>query len=181
MFGCTHPNYDVEKLARAVCAPRGWQLDKVFFYTGVPSASDNVLWSTFWDNKLAALNRNPLVQVYRRSLVYRAKKIEVPGFGEHTVEIGQEKGIDVRLALDVLDTAHRNLFDVAVIFSQDQDLNELVRLIHAVSASEKRWLKIASAYPFNGSTGNKRGINNTDWCPIDRATYESCIDPHDYR
>ena len=28
---------------------------------------------------------------------------------------------------------------------------------------------------------NKRGINKTDWITIDRATYDACIDPVNYR
>jgi hypothetical protein len=28
---------------------------------------------------------------------------------------------------------------------------------------------------------NERGINGTDLVRIDRATYEACIDPYDYR
>jgi hypothetical protein len=40
-FGYTYPNFDVQKLAQAVCSPRGWTLERVQFYTGVPAASDN--------------------------------------------------------------------------------------------------------------------------------------------
>jgi uncharacterized LabA/DUF88 family protein len=126
-FGCTHPNYDVEKLAQAVCSARGWQLNHVHFYTGVPSATDNPRWNTFWSKKLAMLGTRPNVSVYSRPLVYRSKTIQVPGFGPHTVLSGEEKGIDVRLALDVLDAAHRNELDVALIFSQDQDLKRAGR------------------------------------------------------
>ena len=32
-FGYTYPNYDVQKLAHAVCASRGWTLERVQFYT----------------------------------------------------------------------------------------------------------------------------------------------------
>ncbi|MCK4392611.1 hypothetical protein KAX17_06860 [Candidatus Bipolaricaulota bacterium] len=28
---------------------------------------------------------------------------------------------------------------------------------------------------------NPRGINKTDWIRIDRAIYDACLDPHDYR
>jgi hypothetical protein len=100
----------------------------VHFYTGVPSATDNAFWHGFWSNKLAMMGRRG-VTVYSRSLVYRNKTIQVPGFGAHTFLGGEKKGIDVRLALDALDAAHRNQFDVAVIFSQDQDLSELGSLI----------------------------------------------------
>jgi hypothetical protein len=30
-------------------------------------------------------------------------------------------------------------------------------------------------------TPNHRGINSTDWIRIDRAAYDACIDPRDYR
>ena len=180
-FGCTHPNYNIEQLAQAVCSDRGWQLDHVYFYTGIPSAADNPRWNTFWTKKLAALGRSPNVTVYSRPLVYRNKTLQVPGFGPHTVLSGEEKGIDVRLALDVLDAAHCNKFDVALIFSQDQDLSELADLIRRVATLQDRWMKIASAFPYSPTASNKRGIDHTDWCQIDQATYDACIDPRDYR
>ena len=93
----------------------------------------------------------------------------------------EEKGIDVRLALDVLDLAHRKEYDVALIFSQDQDLSELADLIRALVGYQNRWIKIASAYPDSPTRTYRRGINRTDWCPIDRATYDACLDPLDYR
>ena len=111
-FGYNYPNYDVQKLAHAVCASRGWTLERVQFYTGVPSAADNAFWHGFWANKLAMMGRRG-VGVYSRPLVYRNKTIQVPGFGSHTFPSGEEKGIDVRLALEALDAAHRNRFDVA--------------------------------------------------------------------
>ena len=57
-FGYTYPNYDVQKLARAVCAGHGWTLDHVQFYTGVPSAADDAFWHGFWSNKLAMMAQN---------------------------------------------------------------------------------------------------------------------------
>jgi uncharacterized LabA/DUF88 family protein len=109
------------------------------------------------------------------------KTIDVPGFGSHSFASGEEKGIDVRLALDALDSAHRNEFEVALIFSQDQDLSELASLIRLVASFQNRWIKIASAFPDSAGASNRRGINRTDWCPIDQATYDACIDPRDYR
>jgi uncharacterized LabA/DUF88 family protein len=179
-FGCSYPNYDVQKLAQAVCHQSGWTLSKVHFYTGVPSASDNSFWHGFWSNKLAMMGRRG-IQVYSRQLVYRNKTIAVPGFGDYTFPNGEEKGIDVRLALDALDAAHRDQFDVALIFSQDQDLSELASLTRLVASFQKRWIKIASAFLDSPTCTNRRGINYTDWCRIDKATYDKCIDPRDYR
>jgi uncharacterized LabA/DUF88 family protein len=179
-FGVTHPNYDVQKLAAAVCAAKGWNLVRVQFYTGVPSAGDNPFWHAFWANKLAMMGRRGVV-IYSRPLVYRNKTIQVPGFGPYVFLSGEEKGIDVRLALDALDAAHRNELDVALIFSQDQDLSELASQIRLVAGFQNRWIKMASAFPDGPAATNHRGINNTDWCPIDKATYDACVDPRDYR
>jgi hypothetical protein len=38
--------------------------------------------------------------------------------------LGEEKGIDVRLAIDVIGLAYRQEYDVAIIFNQDQDLSD---------------------------------------------------------
>jgi hypothetical protein len=70
---------------------------------------------------------------------------------------------------------------VALIFSPDQDLSELASLIRQVAGFQKRWIKIASAYPDGPASSNRRGINHTDWIPIDKSTYDACIDARDYR
>ncbi len=50
VFGYTYPNYDVQKLSEAVCVSRGWTLERVQFYTGVPSLVDDAFWNGFWTN-----------------------------------------------------------------------------------------------------------------------------------
>ena len=171
VFGYTYPNYDVKKLSESICEQHGWELVGVQFYTGVPAYSDNPFWHDFWSNRLTAMGRT--VKCYSRPLVYRTKMIEVPGHGKHSFVVGEEKGIDVRLALDAIDAAHRGDLDVALIFSQDQDLSELAEMIRKVARLQNRWIKIASAYPIGPHAMNRRGINSTDWCPFDKATYES--------
>jgi hypothetical protein len=180
VFGHTYPNYDVQKPASAICSNYGWELERVQFYKGVPSRADDPFWHGFWANKLAMMGRHGVV-VYNRTLVYRTRTVHLPGLGGHTIRTGEEKGIDVRLALDALDGAHRNMYDVALIFSQDQDLSELAALVRQVARFQKRWIKIASAYADSATAANRRGINNTDWCPFDKRTYDTCIDPRDYR
>ena len=69
----------------------------------------------------------------------------------------------------------------ALIFSQDQDLSELASLIRLVATFQSRWIKIASAFPDSPAAGNRRGINRTDWHPIDKASYDASIDSRDYR
>jgi uncharacterized LabA/DUF88 family protein len=179
-FGYVYPNFDPLLLARAVCQAKGWQLVETRFYTGVPDARDDPFWHHFWTSKLAQMGRTG-VTTYSRSLRYRNQVVSVPGGSTVPMLVGQEKGIDVRIALDVVRLAHRSAYDVGLIFSQDQDLTEAADEIRVIASEQQRWIKLASAYPVSPTTRNPRGINRTDWCPIDRATYEACIDPRDYR
>jgi hypothetical protein len=97
------------------------------------------------------------------------------------VAVPQEKGIDVRIALDVMGCVLEELCDVAVIVSQDQDLSEVADEVRKIARRVGRWIKVASAYPFGPTSRNRRGINGTDWLRIDRTTYDDCLDPRDYR
>lgn len=179
-FGYTYPNYDVCALAGRLCDAKGWRLGGVRFYTGVPDKSDDVFWNHFWVGKLAVLGRQD-VHVYSRPLRYRNKRIRLPDGTEHTYLAGEEKGIDVRIALDVIRMAHRREFDVALVLSQDQDLSEVAREIRTIATEQDRWIKIACAFPFSPTTLNRRGINGTDWIHITRELYDRCLDRRDYR
>lgn len=179
-FGYTFPNYDPVALARAVCARQGWDCVAVRFYTGVPDVADNPFWNHFWMAKGAQMGREG-VHLYTRSLRYRNKQVRLPDGGIHTFLDGDEKGIDVRIALDVIRLAHKGEYDVALLFCRDQDLSEVAAEIRTIAGEQNRWLKIASAYPHSPAVGRVRGIDKTDWIPIDRATYDACIDKRDYR
>lgn len=179
-FGYTYPNFDVLSLARLICQRQGWQLGQVHFYTGIPDPADDPFWNYFWQHKLAMLGRQG-VTVYSRPLRYRNRRIRLPDGTEHTYLAGEEKGIDVRIALDIVQMAHRGEYDVALVFSQDQDLSEVAEEVRTIAKEHDRWLKIACAYPLSPTTRNRRGINKTDWIPIDRAMYDLCLDLRDYR
>lgn len=179
-FGYTWPNYDAPKLAQAVCQAQGWRLDATFFYTGVPRPEDDPVWNHFWKAKLAHLGRIG-VRTFFRHLKYRNQTVPLPGGGSTTVLVGNEKGIDVRLALDVVAAARDKTCDVALIFSQDQDLSEVADEVRAISIAQSRWIKVACAFPVSPTYNNKRGINGTEWVRINRATYDACLDPRAYR
>ena len=119
--------------------------------------------------------------VYSRPLRYRNRRVKLPDGTEHTYLAGEEKGIDVRIALDIVRMAHRREYDVALVFCQDQDLSEVAEEVRTIAREQDRWLKIACAYPISPTSRNRRGINKTDWITIDRAIYDSCLDPRDYR
>ena len=179
-FGYQHPNYDPSLLARRVCAVKAWTLLRIHFYTGVPDRADNVFWNHFWTAKLGTMGHRGIV-TFSRSLRYRTQPITLPSGGIVPVRVGQEKGIDVRLALDVVRLARENAYDVALLFSQDQDLSEAVDEVRAISRQQGRWIKVACAFPDSSSARNRRGINGVDWIRIDKANYDACLDPNDYR
>jgi uncharacterized LabA/DUF88 family protein len=95
--------------------------------------------------------------------------------------VAQEKGIDIRLALDVVHAVRTNQCDVAVVLSQDQDLSEVADEVRFIAQEQDRWVKMVSAFPFSPTSTNKRGVNRTDWVRISRELYDSCIDHNDYR
>ncbi len=179
-FGYGYPNYDVAALAEAVCKQQNWNLAQVRFYTGFPDATDNAYWNHFWTAKLAQMGRQK-THVFSRPLRYRNQTVRLPNGQTHTFLVGQEKGVDVRLALDVVGLAHRRSYDVAIIFSQDQDLSEVADEIRQITQEQDRWIKIACAFPSSPASSNRRGIDGTDWFRVDRATYDTCIDTRDYR
>lgn len=179
-FGYTYSNYDVRRLADCICQAQGWQLAGVRFYTGVPNVQASAIWNHFWVHKLAAMGRQG-VRVYTRPVRYRNQRVRLSNGTEVTHRTGEEKGIDVRIALDVFRMAQRNEYDVALILSQDQDLSEVAREIPRVAREQNRWIKIACAFPLSPTTCNRRGIDKTDWIHITRDVYDACLDPRDYR
>lgn len=178
-FGYNFPNFDPAKLAASICAEKGWHLSGVRFYTGVPDASDKPFWNHFWTAKGAQMGRDG-VYVFTRPLVYRNKRIALPDGSEHTFVDGSEKGIDVRISLDVIRMALKQEFDVAILFCRDQDLSEVSDEIREIALEQGRWIKMVSAFPVSPAY-KVRGINKTDWYRIDRAAYDACIDKRDYR
>jgi uncharacterized LabA/DUF88 family protein len=179
-FGHSFPNYDPRLLAAAVCRAHAWALVESRFYTGVPDSRDDPFWNHFWVAKLEQMARTGL-HTFSRALRYRNRLVQIPGGAVVSTRVGQEKGIDVRIALDVVRLAQQNVYDVGVVFSQDQDLSEAADEVRLIAREQQRWIKLASAFPSSPTAKNSRGINKTDWIAIDRATYDSCLDRRDYR
>ena len=164
----TWPSYDVEKLAHTL-ASRGpnRSLSEVRFYTGVPDRIARTArkdWHGFWVNKLRYLGSQGIY-------VYRGK-INIGG---------QEKGVDVSLALDLVQATYEQRYEVAIIVSQDNDFGPAVRLAKEIAQGQNRQLTYESAFPFEPGRSSRRGVPGTTWVHIDKATYDSCLDPTDYR
>lgn len=179
-FGYTYPNYDVLRLSSLLCERHGWQLLQIHFYTGIPDPSDNAFWHHFWTAKLASMGRLG-IKVFSRPLRYRNQTVKLPDGSTHSFLVGQEKGVDIRIALDIVHAVRLKECEVILVFSQDQDLSEVADEVRTIAREQGRWIKIASAFPDSPTQRNRRGVNKTDWIRIERATYGTCLDPNDYR
>lgn len=128
VFGHEIPNYDPKKLFTAICKVQGWLPQGVRFYTGMPKFRKQPKWHKFWRSKLLRMRREG-IDVTDPWLHYRPEKIILGDGTIGTKERGCEKGIDVRLALDMVRLARQGQYDVAILFSQDQDLAEAIKEI----------------------------------------------------
>jgi len=189
-----YANYDPMALGRLAASwwP-GCVLGEVRFYTGKPGMDiDDAerYWAVFWTNKVNHFSgyRTPTRFVsFTRTLAYRFFRNRPPE--------GREKGIDVRLALDLLLGAIDDQYDIAVVFSQDKDLNEAVDSVHhertgVAGGRVGRWIHLESAFPIpdastvmsrTGNSIDQMGLANTRWRKLDRATYRACRDTRDFR
>ena len=162
------PSYDVEKLAQALAARiPGRVLTEIRFYTGVPNPGAGAVqkfWHGFWFNKLRYL-RSQGIYVYRGNV----------NIG------GQEKGVDISIATDLVQATYEQRYDVAIIVSQDSDFGPAVRLAKTIAQSQNRQLVYESAFPVGPASLSQRGVPGTLWVPIDQSTYNACLDPADYR
>jgi len=161
-----------------VCGVQGWYLAQVRFYSGIHDATENARLHHYWTAKLAAMGTRG-IWTFIRTLRYKNQEVTLPTGAKTTVRVGREKGVDVRLALDIVRLAREGAFDVGLIFSQDQDLNEAVKEVRAVARKDDRWIKLACAYPHPQSRNN-RGIDQTDWIKLDRTLYDANLDGASY-
>ena len=111
-FGYPFPDYDPRLLTERICADQGWQVAGIHFYTGVPSAVDKPFWNHFWTAKMATMGTRG-VQTFSRSLRYRNQTVSLPDGTSTVTLVGQEKGVDVRIALDIVRFALDNKYDVS--------------------------------------------------------------------
>lgn len=159
-------NFDPIEIAKKLCGQENWALGPVRFYTGIPKEGD---WRRdFWLAKLNKFQRQGGIPI-KRDLRYIRDD-----------EIGREKGIDVRIALDIVRMTHYRNFDICVILSQDNDLAEAVMEAKEIAGSQQRKIDFVSAYPNAAHSRNQSGMQRTRWVPIDKGFYDSCLDTNEY-
>lgn len=94
----------------------------------------------------------------------------------------REKGIDVRLAIDMVRFGRKGLFDVAIVVTEDSDIDEAVQDLYDLRDHE-RWLAVENALPHS----KRVGVRNPRWLasakrkrPITPAMFSAIEDRHPY-
>jgi len=178
-FNIPYPNFDPKKLATAVATKMGWECKATHFYTGIPDEKRDPGWHYFWKQKRLAMERDGVL-VTTTALRYRKEEIKLGGGTSVTKEIAREKGIDVRIALDVVAGAMEGRCKAIIVFSQDQDLAEAIKEVKRIAKKQNRFIHLVSAFPISESARSKNGIQGTKECYIDWQMYEACKDPRSY-
>ena len=164
-FGDRDGRYDPVKLATAIADSQGCQLVQTRFYVGVPSARRHPRINDYWYARLSAMQQSG-VFVFRGTVNYSGNQ-------------GQEKGVDIRIALDSIQLILDRVCDEIVIFSTDQDFRQIKPTAEQVARSLGTSIRIKCAFPETGQY-KVRGIDGTDWIPFGHQTYRRCMDPTDY-
>lgn len=164
--------HNIVTLAHLVCAKRGWTPGQINYYCGLPKKDHDPKGFIAATRRVDYLRRHG-VNVVTRDLIYRTKKVVGPA-GEQTIVTNvSEKGIDVRIALDVVRSAYENTADAIIIFSQDQDLSEVALDVDRICKMKGKFVDVCSAYPVGSNYANKRGLRGSSWIRIDREMYEA--------
>ena len=95
-------------------------LEQVRVYRGIPSPSQNRIGNVTSRRQIAAWQAVDKVRVFPHTLL-RTPDGRL-----------REKGVDVHLAADLVDGAHRGFFDVGVVFSLDSDFKPAIEIVRDI-------------------------------------------------
>jgi len=114
---------------------------------------------------------------YSRELRYGKIELKDSAGKSLVFNAPREKGVDLRLGVEAVSLAYQNKYDVALVFSQDQDFTELVKELRSISVLKGRWIRLACAYLPDG----QEPIHGAEPILIEKLAYDACLDERDYR
>ncbi len=155
--GNTHPDLLAAEFLE------GRALAGIRFYTGLASPQLDPKGNARMQRRLSAM-RERGVYTWSHQLKYSQKRVikkhsrPCPCGCWEIVEImqGREKGIDLRIALDMIRMARHSEYDIARLVSQDGDLEQVVREIRDLQTELALALRIENVIPFSASSGKPR-------------------------
>ena len=172
-------NYDILTLARETCKLRGWTPAKISFFIGIPSKKHNPKTHQFWREKLTVM-RSQGIETYELPLKYVAATTKRADGTLVTYQQPQEKGVDVRIAVEIVNSAHDPQCDAILLFSQDQDLKQAMLGAHNVAVRTNRMISLACAFPKSRTACVGHGVRGVTSIPIEREVYSRCLDRINY-
>lgn len=182
-FGLRYPDFDIPALGRHLSgriSPEEGPDPVIRFYIGMPISRFSPHWTNFWTNKLNAAQEAG-VTVTTRDLRYLTETDPAAPGGVRVLS-AREKGIDLRIALDVMAAARRPDCGNILIVSRDQDFQEVIRDVELMCAFSGQRIGLWSAYPeVRNAPALNRGVDGTREVRISWADYRGLRDPTDYR
>jgi uncharacterized LabA/DUF88 family protein len=162
----TAGQFDPVALGAMVAARRGSTLHQVRIYRGLPQAERDSRSFTAADRQCGAWSRDPRAAVVTRPLRY--------GRGRP-----QEKGIDVRLAVDFVAMALRGEYDVGVLMSHDTDLVPALEAVLDLTSAAQ--VEVAAWAPTSRRVSRLRVPGRDVWChELTAADYAAVADTRNY-
>jgi uncharacterized LabA/DUF88 family protein len=132
------------------------QLSDIRFYTGVPTHLRDKLGRNYWE-RLFSRFRNDKITVVWRELKY------------NEAGLAREKGIDLRIGLDVVRAVADDRCDIVILFSQDTDLREAIDEAKFMLAREKmltgqgRFVHFFCVFPRSVEGKSHHGVPGMTW------------------
>ena len=139
-------------MGELICAkaqlPSNRLLEQVRVYRGVPSPRQDRTGSAASRRQMDAWRTDARVEVFPHTLM-RSPDGSL-----------REKGVDVHLAADLVDRAHRGLFDVAIIFSLDTDFEPAIEIARNLGVV----VEVAAWRSDRQRTDRRLVRNKNIWC-----------------
>lgn len=172
-------------LGQELCSPAfgsNRTLEQVRFYTGIHDPRRDSTMNSYMSRRLQTM-RNNGVETIQRPLKYSEAVVEDINNPGSYIRIwkGREKGIDVRIALDMVMMALDDEYDVASLVSTDTDLEEAIKDIYELRERIGRWIAVENVickppagYPVKRLRSAKRIIK------IDQGIFDRIRDDYNY-
>ena len=141
---------DFERLSKKLCSDR--KHVRTYYYIVPLNQKENPQAYSQQQKFFSYLDRVPYLERRLGRLVRRRQELECPHCKQKFQrDFHLEKGVDVKIAMDMLDMAVKKIYDIAILVSGDGDFSNAIRAV------KEQGLSVENAYfprdPF-GRTGH---------------------------